>query len=297
MTGWADCRLCGTPLRQTFVDLGLSPLANSYLACRGARAGRALLPAPRLRVRAVPARPAPDGGYSGGDLQRLRVLLVVLRLVAGACPALRRRRGGAARARSARAGSSRSPRTTATCCSTSWSAGSRCSGSSPRRTSRQPPSSAGFRRASSSSAPRSAAGSPVEQQADLVLGNNVLAHVPDVHDFVEGMRLLLKPEGTITMEFPHLLRLILERQFDTIYHEHYSYFSLLTVERLFARPRPRRSSTSRSCRRTAGHCGSTRATPASASRRNGSSRCARSSARTGCTSSTPISTSRRPRGP
>lgn len=73
-----------------------------------------------------------------------------------------------------------------------------------------------------------------EQQADLVLGNNVLAHVPDAHDLVEGMRRLLKPDGTITMEFPHLLRLILERQFDTIYHEHYSYFSLFTVERLFA---------------------------------------------------------------
>jgi SAM-dependent methyltransferase len=70
--------------------------------------------------------------------------------------------------------------------------------------------------------------------ADLVIGNNVLAHVPPVHDFVEGLKVLLKPGGVITMEFPHLLHLIGRREFDTIYHEHYSYWSLLVVERLFA---------------------------------------------------------------
>jgi 2-polyprenyl-3-methyl-5-hydroxy-6-metoxy-1,4-benzoquinol methylase len=71
-------------------------------------------------------------------------------------------------------------------------------------------------------------------QADLLVGNNVLAHVPRLNDFVAGMKLLLKPHGVITMEFPHLLHLIQQRQFDTIYHEHFSYFSLLTVERVFA---------------------------------------------------------------
>lgn len=70
--------------------------------------------------------------------------------------------------------------------------------------------------------------------ADLLLGNNVLAHVPDLHDFVEGMRILLKPGGVITMEFPHLLQLMRQTQFDTIYHEHFSYFSLLAVEKVFA---------------------------------------------------------------
>jgi SAM-dependent methyltransferase len=70
--------------------------------------------------------------------------------------------------------------------------------------------------------------------ADLIVGNNVLAHVPDVHDFVEGVHRLLKRDGVVTMEFPHVLRLIEERQFDTIYHEHFSYFSLGSVERLFA---------------------------------------------------------------
>ncbi len=71
-------------------------------------------------------------------------------------------------------------------------------------------------------------------RADLLIGNNVLAHVPDLNDFVKGMSVVLAPDGVITMEFPHLLQLILQNQFDTIYHEHFSYFSLLTVERVFA---------------------------------------------------------------
>jgi SAM-dependent methyltransferase len=69
---------------------------------------------------------------------------------------------------------------------------------------------------------------------DLMTANNVLAHVPNIHDFVEGFRVLLAPSGVATFEFPHLLRLIAERQFDTIYHEHFSYLSLLVVERIFA---------------------------------------------------------------
>ena len=71
-------------------------------------------------------------------------------------------------------------------------------------------------------------------QADVLLGNNVLAHVPDLNDFVAGMKLVLKPKGVITMEFPHLLRLVESNQFDTIYHEHFSYFSFITVEQVFA---------------------------------------------------------------
>jgi SAM-dependent methyltransferase len=71
--------------------------------------------------------------------------------------------------------------------------------------------------------------------ADLLLGNNVLAHVPDLNDFVAGLKRLLAPTGVITMEFPHLLRLMSGNQFDTIYHEHFSYFSFLTVEQVFVR--------------------------------------------------------------
>ncbi len=72
------------------------------------------------------------------------------------------------------------------------------------------------------------------KQADLIIGNNVLAQVSDLRGFLAGMKLLLKPHGVITMEFPHLMRLIEDNQFDTIYHEHFSYFSFLTVERIFA---------------------------------------------------------------
>lgn len=72
-------------------------------------------------------------------------------------------------------------------------------------------------------------------QADLLIGNNVLAHVPNLNDFVRGLKVLLKPSGVITMEFPHLMRLMAETQFDTIYHEHFSYFSFYTVQKIFAK--------------------------------------------------------------
>jgi len=71
-------------------------------------------------------------------------------------------------------------------------------------------------------------------RADLIVGNNVLAHVPDLNDFVKGMKILLAPQGVITMEFPHLKKLIECNLFDTIYHEHFSYFSMITVEMVFA---------------------------------------------------------------
>ncbi|HEV2329556.1 MAG TPA: class I SAM-dependent methyltransferase [Verrucomicrobiae bacterium] len=72
------------------------------------------------------------------------------------------------------------------------------------------------------------------QKADLVIGNNVLAQVPDVNDFVAGIQMVLKPQGVATLEFPHLVRLMEQNQFDTIYHEHFSYFSLISVEKIFA---------------------------------------------------------------
>lgn len=71
------------------------------------------------------------------------------------------------------------------------------------------------------------------QRADLIAGNNVYAHVPDINDFTRGLKAALKPDGTITLEFPHLMRLIEHTQFDTTYHEHFSYLSLFTVERIF----------------------------------------------------------------
>lgn len=72
------------------------------------------------------------------------------------------------------------------------------------------------------------------RQADLILGNNVLAHVPDINDFVAGLKIALEPAGVVTMEFPHLLQLVENNQFDTIYHEHFSYLSFHTVRQIFA---------------------------------------------------------------
>jgi SAM-dependent methyltransferase len=73
-----------------------------------------------------------------------------------------------------------------------------------------------------------------DRKADLLLGNNVLAHVPDINDFVGGMKIVLKEKGVITMEFPHLMQLVANNQFDTIYHEHFSYLSFHTVKEIFA---------------------------------------------------------------
>lgn len=72
-----------------------------------------------------------------------------------------------------------------------------------------------------------------KKKADLILGNNVFAHVPDINDFVGGLKNALKPTGTITLEFPHLMQLVLNNQFDTIYHEHFSYLSLYTTAKIF----------------------------------------------------------------
>jgi hypothetical protein len=71
-------------------------------------------------------------------------------------------------------------------------------------------------------------------QADLLVGNNVLAQAPDLNDFVGGVKILLKPDGIVTIEVPHLVKLMEENQFDTIYHEHFSYFSFITLQRIFA---------------------------------------------------------------
>ena len=97
-------------------------------------------------------------------------------------------------------------------------------------------------------------------RADLIIANNVLAHVPDLNDFVDGVQRLLKPSGVATFEFPHLLRLIEERQFDTIYHEHFSYFSSLASS---ASSRGTTSSCSmcRNWRRMEARCGSSCSTP------------------------------------
>ena len=95
------------------------------------------------------------------------------------------------------------------------------------------------------------------RQADLVIGNNVLAHVPDINDFALGLARLLKPEGVVTLEFPHLLRLIEDCQFDTVYHEHFSYLSLTAVRKILQRAKLK-SGMWRSCPPTGEACACSR---------------------------------------
>ena len=228
------CRFCAAPLHHVFADLGMSPLANSYLAPEQANAMepfyplRALVCEQCLLVQLeefeAPSHIFSDyayfSSYSTSWLEH--------------CAALRRARRRALRPRRDAATSSSWPPTTATCCSTSTPAASRCSASSRPRTSRRSRCRRASRRSSSSSACRRPSRCAIDSRADLLLGNNVLAHVPDLNDFVGGMKVLLAEGGVITMEFPHLARLIDLNQWDTIYHEHFSYFSLSTVRRVFA---------------------------------------------------------------
>ena len=124
---------------------------------------------------------------------------------------------------------------TATCCSTSWRGEFPFWAWSRPRTLLKWRSLSEYPPWCSSSEPTTG-GDIAEHRgrADLVVANNVFAHVPDIRDFAAGLRELVKDTGLVTLEFPHLLRLMRRRQFDTIYHEHYSYLSLLTASRALA---------------------------------------------------------------
>ena len=130
-------------------------------------------------------------------------------------------------------------------------------------------------------------------RADLVAANNVFAHVPDIRDFAAGLRALVKDDGTVTLEFPHLLRLIERRQYDTIYHEHFSYLSLLTSSPCPGDGRAARGRRRGTRARTAARCGSTPAPRrAPASRARGSRRCWPRRKRPACTRSAATRASR-----
>ena len=230
------CRSCGAALTRTVLDLGHQPLANSYLTPEQLAAGNE--PVYPLHVRVcdecllvqvddvVPAEEifsdyAYFSSYSDSWVEHAR------------------RYADLATARisdsTGTVSSSRSRATTATSSSTSWRSGSRCSASS------RPPTSP-TRRGRRGSRPTRFFGEECARdlvgrgmRADLIVGNNVLAHVPALNDFVAGLSVLLADEGVITIEAPHLLELIRHVEFDTIYHEHYSYYSVLALEPLLAR--------------------------------------------------------------
>jgi SAM-dependent methyltransferase len=229
----AVCRFCGTPLRMTFVDLGMSPLCESYISAEGLNQMEPFFPlhvfvcekcwlvqlleyvAPehifseyayfssysdswvehaRRYVDRITSRLALDANSLAAEVASNDGYLLQ-HFVARGVPVL----GIEPAANVARVASAKGVRTEV-----------RFFG-----------------------AQTAAELSRDYGQADLIVGNNVLAHVPDINDFVEGLRIFLKPAGTVTMEFPHLVRLMDGNQFDTIYHEHFSYLSLIAVRQIF----------------------------------------------------------------
>ena len=241
------CRLCGAYLSQTFVDLGMSPLCESYVAADALDEPEVFYP---LHVRQCPScllvqLPA---YVSGEDIFSDYAYFSSYSdsWVAHA----KRFADSMIDADSASRETVSSPRwpvTTGTSFSTSKPLAFPYSASSRRRTWR------GGRVTGHSNGGRVPRGKrPGERmaerygRADLVVANNVFAHVPDIRDFAAGLRALVKDSGLVTLEFPHLLRLMQRRQFDTIYHEHYSYLSLFTAgealaSRWTARRRRRRT--------------------------------------------------------
>jgi SAM-dependent methyltransferase len=227
------CRLCATPLDQTFVDLGLSPLANSYVAADELFAGETFYPLHvfvcghcmlvQLPEVASPRKIFSDyayfSSYSDSWLEHARAYVEMA---------------------VERFGLHSGSQVIEVASNDGYLLQYFLDAAVPVL---------GIEPAANVAAVAIAKGVPTRVDffgaelgsviaaetgpADLVLGNNVLAHVPDIHDFVEGLRRVVKPSGVITMEFPHLLRILEQRQFDTIYHEHFSYFTLHTVERLF----------------------------------------------------------------
>jgi SAM-dependent methyltransferase len=227
-----SCRFCGEPLRQTFVDLGMSPLCESYVPPERAEQMEPFYP---LHVRVcercylvqLPAYVRPEevfteyayfSSYSDSWLEHARryVETIVARLNLGAESLV------------VEVGSN-----DGYLLQYLIDAGIPVLGIEPARNVAEAAASRGVRTTvaffGADIAGRIAS---EERQADLIVVNNVLAQVPDLNDFVAGLELLLAPGGVLTLEFPHLMRLIEGNQYDTIYHEHFSYFSFLTASRV-----------------------------------------------------------------
>ena len=230
----AFCRSCGAPLETVFVDLGASPLANSYLApeqlnamepfypLRALVCGRCFLV--QLEEFESPERIFSDyayfSSYSSSWLEHCRryTELMIERLALDSSShvvELASNDGYLLQYFKQR--------------------GIPVQGVEPAANVAQVALEKGIPTLVEFFGARTAESLAAEARADLLLGNNVLAHVPDLNDFVAGMKILLAEGGVITMEFPHLMRLMEENQWDTIYHEHFSYFSFLTASSVFAR--------------------------------------------------------------
>ena len=236
--GATRCRHCDAPLSLTVVDLGKSPLCQTVLTAEQTGAGRDVLPAARPGLRALLARPDPRVRAPGGHLHRVRLLLGVLRLLGGAFPALRRRDDRAARSRAAESLVVELASNDGYLLQHFLPKGIPVLGIEPAVNVAEAAVERGVETLTEFFTAELGRELAAERgHADLVLGNNVLAQVPDINDFAAGIAALLASDGTATFEFPHLANLIERLEYDTIYHEHFSYFSLHS--------HPRRSSARR----------------------------------------------------
>jgi SAM-dependent methyltransferase len=229
------CRACGAPLQRSVADLGLSPLANAYVPATQANRGEMFHPLHayvcescflvQLEAFGTPEAIFSDyayfSGFSAGWLAHAEAYVAAMQARFGLGPESKvvevaSNDGYLLRAVVARGIPALGVEPAANVAAVARAAGI--------------PTEVAFFGAETAARLRDAG-----HAADLMAANNVLAHVPDIHDFVEGFRVLLKPEGVATFEFPHLLRMIEERQFDTIYHEHFSYLSLGVVAQILER--------------------------------------------------------------
>lgn len=230
----APCRFCGAPLKTTFVDLGLSPLANSYVEPEDAGKGELFLP---LHVYLcdvcllvqLPEEERPEEIFSD---------YAYFSSVSSSWLAHAERYAAAVTERFSLGESSQVVELASNdgyLLQYFHGRGIPVLGVEPAANVAQAAVEKGIPTKVRFFGEETAR-ELVEEgvKADLLVGNNVLAHVPGLNDFVAGMKRLLAPDGVLTMEFPHLLRLMEEGQFDTIYHEHYSYFSFLVVRKVFA---------------------------------------------------------------
>jgi SAM-dependent methyltransferase len=230
----AECRFCATPLRHTFVDLGMSPLCESFLTAEQLNQMEPFYPlhawvCERCFLVQVEDYVRPEGifteyayfsSYSDSWLAHAERYVAMISDRLGLGPASRVVELGSNDGYLLQFFVAR---------------GIPVLGVDPARNVAEKATARGVPTVTKlfgrQTARELVAAGP---QADLVCGANVLAQVPDVNDFVAGVAMLLKPGGVVTIEFPHLLRLMTENQFDTIYHEHFSYFSFLSAQRIFA---------------------------------------------------------------
>jgi SAM-dependent methyltransferase len=234
MSSQCDCRLCGARLTQTFVDLGMSPLCESYIPADQLDEPEVFYP---LHVRQCPScllvqLPA----YVAGE--EIFSDYAYFSSYSDSWVAHAKR---FADSMVDRLGLTADSLVTEVASNDGYllqhflARGIPVLGVEPAKNVAETAQSRGIR--TEVQFLGSTTGSQVAEQyghADLVVANNVFAHVPDIRDFAAGLRSLVKPSGLVTLEFPHLLRLMQRRQFDTIYHEHYSYLSLLTASRALA---------------------------------------------------------------